>query len=88
MTEPFVAGLLRRIGDALFRADDELAQRQDWQVHIGRFGLSRTYRHPGFDRLTRCPDCRGAGRRFDADCDRCSGTGRVTLGQSSPAGRR
>jgi hypothetical protein len=41
--------LLQRPGQLLFRADDEFARRQGWQVETGRFGLSRVYRDPRFD---------------------------------------
>jgi hypothetical protein len=84
MAGKFVVALRR----ALFRSDDELARQQGWQVQAGRFGLSRAYRHPGFDRLARCPDCGGSGLRAGADCDGCTGTGRVTLGRPSSSGRR
>lgn len=79
MAGEFAVALLRRIGQALFRADDEFARGQGWQVQQGRFGLSRAYRHPGFDGLAGCPDCCGSGSRRDAGCGRCAGTGRVTL---------
>jgi hypothetical protein len=88
MAGSFVVAPLRRIGQALFHKDDEFARRQGWQVQAGRLGLSRAYRHPGFDGLARCPQCYGSGTRLDTDCDRCSGSGRVTLDQrSSPGGR-
>jgi hypothetical protein len=45
-------GLLRRVGQAAFRADDEFARRRGWTVEVGRFGLSRVYRDPRFDLLT------------------------------------
>lgn len=77
----------RRIGQALFRRDDKFAWRQGWQIQTGRLGLNRTYRHPGFERLTRCPDCHGSRQRGDTDCGRCCGTGRVALGRPFPTAR-
>jgi len=88
MAGNFVADLLRRIGGALFRADEEFARRHSWQVQTGRFGLSRTIRHSGFDSLVGCQDCHGLGKREAADCGRCAGTGRLTLNQPSRADRR
>ncbi len=75
----FVVGLLRRAGERIFRADDQFARHQGWGVEKGRFGLSRTYRHPGFDRLAACPLCSGRGQLEDTDCSRCAGTGRISL---------
>jgi hypothetical protein len=79
MVQAFVPGLLRRLGEAVFGPDDARAVDRGWQVTVGRRGLSRTYRHPGFDWLVRCPDCQGSGLRRDVACGRCSGTGRVRL---------
>ena len=81
----FATGLLRRAGEAIFSAEHELARNQRWQVEKGRLGLSRTFRHPGFDRLARCPRCSGLGRDGQACCLRCAGTGRITLGEAVPA---
>jgi len=75
----FVAELLWRAGRVIARADDDFARNQGWQVSKGSLGLSRTVRHPGFDRLTRCVMCDGAGHSGSADCDRCAGTGRMAL---------
>jgi hypothetical protein len=80
-----IAGVLRRIGHRAFRADDEFARQHGWQITPGRLGLTRIYRHPGFSRLASCPDCHGSGRGPHARCDRCSGTGRVTLGELESA---
>ena len=88
MAETSLIDLLRRLGLAAFRTDDEFARQHGWQVAAGRLGLSRTYRDPRFDGLARCSDCHGSGRYADAACDRCSGTGRVTLGQPSAATMR
>jgi hypothetical protein len=87
MARRFAVDLLRRIGRSLFRKDDEFAREHGWQVQVGRFGLSRAYRHPGFDGLAGCPDCRGSGSRRGADCDRCAGIGRVTLDRRPSPGR-
>jgi hypothetical protein len=81
MAGGFAVDLLQRIGQALFREDDEFARRRGWHIQQGRLGLSRAYRHPGFDGLAGCPDCRGSGSRQGAGCGRCAGTGRVTLGR-------
>lgn len=86
-TQEFIEGLLERIGQRAFRAEDEFATQHGWQVTSDRLGLRRTYRHPDFDQLASCPDCHGSGLLADAACDRCSGTGRVTLGQCSTARR-
>lgn len=48
-----VVDQLRQLGDALYRHDDELARARGWRVTAGKLGLTRTYRHPGFDRLSR-----------------------------------
>jgi hypothetical protein len=88
MVRRLAVALLGRIGRAVFRKDDEFARQQGWQVQVGRFGLSRAYRHPGFGGLAGCPDCRGSGSRQRADCDRCAGTGRVTLDRRPSPGRR
>jgi RecJ-like exonuclease len=86
-TREFIEGLLERIGQRAFRVDDEFARRHGWQVTPDRRGLRRIYRHPGFDRLASCPDCHGSGLVAEATCDRCSGTGRVTLGRAATARR-
>jgi hypothetical protein len=88
MVRGFVAAPLLGIGRAVFRADDEFARRQGWRIQQGRFGLSRAYRHPGFDGLAVCPDCRGSGSRRGYGCGRCAGTGRVTLPGAAAPGRR
>ena len=89
MTKPqeFIEGLLQRIGQRAFRADDEFALQYGWQITSDRLGLRRTYRHPGFDRLAGCPDCQGSGLLADVRCDQCAGTGRVTLGERAPVRR-
>ena len=86
MVRTFPVRLLWRIGQAAFRQSDEYARRHGWRIEAGRFGLSRTYRHPGFDQFASCPDCGGSGLLVDVRCDRCSGTGRVTLSEPTPVG--
>jgi hypothetical protein len=84
------ATLVRAIGDHLFRDDDARARRHGWQVTSGHGGLSRTYRDPRFDLLQACPACSGSGHdEQDRECDRCAGTGRITLAErlSLEAGR-
>lgn len=81
----FVDGLLRRAGERIFRANDGFARDHGWGIETGRFGLSRTHRHPGFDRLAACPQCSGRGQHEATDCSRCAGTGRITLGDPAPA---
>jgi hypothetical protein len=77
-----LALLLRAAGDRLFQAEDERARRYGWQITARRSGLARTYRDPRFDRFGSCLACRGtvtgpAGK----PCDRCGGTGRITISQ-------
>ena len=77
----YVARWTRSVGERLFREGDERARRHGWQVHVRHGGLSRVYRDPRFDSLRACPDCHGAGAvEQDHACDRCSGTGRIRLG--------
>lgn len=80
----FAAGLLRTVDEAIFKPDDEFARNQGWRVEKGRFGLSRTYRHPSFDWLARCQQHSDRGRRGDADCPRSAGSGQITLGERLP----
>lgn len=56
----------------LFRRSDSRAHARGWDVTVGgRWGSTRTYRDPRFDRLRQCAPCGGNG------CDRCGGTGRI-----------
>lgn len=87
MAESYVVRLLRRIGAAAFAQDDNFARQQGWEVRPGRLGLSRTYRHRGFDELASCPTCRGTGSADETECAPCSGTGRVKLQRQAPSGR-
>jgi hypothetical protein len=71
---------LRLLADLLFRDDDARARRRGWKVTILHRGFGRAYRDPRFDLLHACPACLGTGTGLPSqDCDRCSGTGRVTL---------
>ena len=77
-----LALLIRAAGDRLFQAEDERARRYGWQIMARRGGLARTYRDPRFDRFRSCPVCRGTGTGpTERDCDRCGGTGRITIPQ-------
>jgi hypothetical protein len=85
-----LAAWVRAGGDRLFREQDANARRYGWDVQVRHGGLSRAYRDPRFDRLQACPACRGAGTgEQDRACDRCGGTGRITVGEllSLDAGR-
>lgn len=75
MAETSVTAFLRRIGQALFREDDSFARRRGWQIEVGAFGLSRTYRYPGFELLARCRECGGSRRCQGADGGRCAVSG-------------
>jgi len=78
-----LAAWVRAGGDRLFREQDESARRHGWDVQLRHGGLSRTYRDPRFDSLRACPACRGVGTgEQDRPCDRCGGTGRITIGES------
>jgi len=85
MAESYVISLLRRIGAAVFRKDDDFARQQGWEITEGRFGLSRSYRDPRFNELASCPVCGGTGSAGKTRCARCSGTGRVRLRREIPA---
>jgi|SRR5215467_9700999 len=86
-----LALLIRAAGDRLFQAEDARARQYGWQITARRGGLARTYRDPRFDRFRGCPDCRGAGTGpGEEPCERCGGTGRITISQPALAdeGRR
>ena len=77
-----LALLIRAAGDRLFQAEDERARQYGWQIMARRGGLARTYRDPRFDRFRSCPVCRGTGTGpTERHCDRCGGTGRITIPQ-------
>ena len=81
MAESYVVRLLRRIGATAFAKDDRFARQQGWQIGHGRLGLSRTYRHPGFDDLASCLVCGGTGSADETTCAQCCGTGRISRSQ-------
>jgi hypothetical protein len=78
--------LIRAAGDRLFQAEDAHARQYGWQVTTRRGGLARTYRDPRFDRFRNCPACRGI-NPAEKPCDRCGGTGRITVCQPTLADR-
>jgi hypothetical protein len=82
-----IADRLRQVGETMFHAQDEFARNRGWQVTASPLGLSRTYRHPGFDRLAQCPHCSGTGRGEQDSCERCTGTGRIVLPSAVPSVR-
>jgi hypothetical protein len=83
-----LALLIRAAGDRLFRADDERAKQYGWEITVRRGGLARTFRDPRFDRFRSCPACRGTGTGpAKKPCDRCGGTGRITVSQPAQADR-
>jgi hypothetical protein len=75
--------LVRAAGDRLFQAEDIRASQNGWQITARRGGLARTYRDPRFDRFRNCPDCHGTGTSSaEKPCNRCDGTGRITVSQA------
>ena len=72
--------LLERLGDQVFAGNDSEARWRGWSIERRQAGLSRVYRDPMFDRLVRCPHCRGAGTAAGGPlCASCSGSGRPTF---------
>ena len=51
--------LLERLGGLVFAGNDREARWRGWSIERRHAGLSRVYRDPIFDRLVRCPHCRG-----------------------------
>jgi len=83
-----LALLIRAAGDRLFQAEDTRARQYGWQITARRGGLARTYRDPRFDRLRSCPDCDGIGTDLaEEPCERCGGTGRITVSQPTLTAR-
>jgi hypothetical protein len=84
----WLARLIRAVGDRLFQAEDARARQYGWQITVRRGGLARTYRDPWFDRFHGCPACRGSGTGpAKKPCDRCCGTGRITVSEPTRADR-
>ena len=85
-----LARLISAFNDLLFQADDARASQYGWQITTRHAGLTRTYRDPRFDRLRSCPACRGTGTGpDDRACDRCAGSGRITVSHEfGPEARR
>lgn len=80
-----LARLIRAAGDRMFQAEDARARQYGWHITARRGGLARTYRDPRFDRFRGCPACRSTGTGpAERPCDRCGGTGRITVSQPAP----
>lgn len=68
-----VSRSIEALARALFARSDRNARKCGWDVTVtGRWGTSRVYHDPRYDRLATCTACAGHG------CSRCAGTGRVT----------
>jgi hypothetical protein len=77
---------LSLVGSKIFLADDRRACERGWQVLPRHGGLSRTYRDPRFDYLTRCAACSGRGRDLaGVTCLACDGAGRIVLDPAEAA---
>jgi len=85
-----LARSIRAFSDRLFQAGDARASEYGWQITPRHGGLTRLYRDPRFDRFRSCPACRGTGTApDDRACDRCAGTGRITVSHEvRPEARR
>ena len=71
-----LARTAERIAQLLFARSDARAHESGWDVAVTRrWGTSRTYHDPRYDRLAGCPSCGGRGD----GCRRCGGTGRIVL---------
>jgi hypothetical protein len=67
-----IARTVEATARVLFARSDTRARSAGWDVTVtGRWGTSRTYHDPRYDRLARCPACAGTG------CPRCHDTGRI-----------
>ena len=68
-----VSRTVEALARALFAGSDRNARTRGWDVTVtGRWGTSRAYHDPRYDRLATCASCAGHG------CSRCAGTGRIT----------
>ena len=68
-----VSRTIEALARALFARSDRNAGTRGWDVTVtGRWGTSRIYHDPRYDRLATCTGCAGHG------CSRCAGTGRIT----------
>ena len=68
-----VSRTVEALARALFARSDRSASTRGWDVTVtGRWGTSRVYHDPRYDRLATCASCAGHG------CSRCAGTGRIT----------
>ena len=68
-----VSRTVEALARALFARSDRSASTRGWDVTVtGRWGTSRVYHDPRYDRLATCGGCAGHG------CSRCAGTGRIT----------
>ncbi len=77
---PWLERQARRAGSVLFAESDQHALIHSWEITQRVGGLSRTYRDPRFDQLSRCYQCGGTGvSRHSAlrSCFICWGTGRL-----------
>ena len=80
-----LAGIVRRLGDLVFMANDEEAYWRGWTIERRHAGLGRRYRDPIFDTVASCPHCQGLGiTAAESPCVKCTGTGRVTVDAPPP----
>jgi hypothetical protein len=78
-----VSRTIEALARALFARSDRNAGTRGWDVTVtGRWGTSRVYHDPRYDRLATCPGCAGRG------CSRCAGTGRITAAGGGGAEQR
>lgn len=78
-----VSRTIEALARALFARSDRDAGTRGWDVTVtGRWGTSRVYHDPRYDRLATCTGCAGHG------CSRCAGTGRITAAGGAAEQRR
>jgi hypothetical protein len=78
-----VSRTIEALARALFARSDRDAGTRGWDVTVtGRWGTSRVYHDPRYDRLATCTGCAGHG------CSRCAGTGRITAAGGAAGQRR